>query len=139
MVISLIAAMSENRVIGHGKNIPWHIPEEQRLFRRFTLGSSVVMGRKTFESIGKPLEKRMNIVVSRKPDYKAEGCLTAKNLHDAIEKAGEYSEEVFIIGGESLFRESLPFADRIYLTRVHITVYGDAFFPEFNPDRKSVV
>ncbi|MBU1171220.1 MAG: dihydrofolate reductase [Proteobacteria bacterium] len=132
MGISLIAAMSLDRVIGKGKDIPWHIPEEQKLFRHYTLGHCVVMGRITYESIGKALDSRCNIVVTRQQEYDAPGCLVVNSLSQAIDKKQGVSEELFVIGGEGLFREALCLADRIYLTTVQIHVKGDTFFPEFN-------
>lgn len=132
MTLSLIAAMSLNRVIGNGKDIPWSIPDEQKMFRHFTLGHSVVMGRITYESIGKPLDGRLNIVVTRQKGYQARGCRIAGSLPEAIRMGTTHSNEVFVIGGEGLFRGALPMADRIYLTTVEIHVAGDTFFPEFN-------
>lgn len=132
MIVSLIVAMSQNRVIGNESDIPWRIPGEQKLFRHYTLGHSVVMGRITFESIGKILDGRRSIVVTRQKDYDAQGCLMVHNLSEALEKGAEYSDEVFVIGGEGLFREALPLTNRIYLTTVNIHVDGDAFFPEFD-------
>ena len=134
MKISLIAAMSENRVIGHGNDIPWKIPEEQTLFRRYTMGCRVIMGRKTYESIGKPLDGRLNIVVTQKTHYEAPGCVVVHSIEEGLNQGGGYADEVFVIGGESLFRETIPMANRIYLTRILITIPGDTFFPEFNPD-----
>lgn len=132
MRLSLIAAMSLNRVIGRGKDIPWHLPDEQQLFRHYTLGHSVIMGRVTYESIGKALDGRQNIVVTRQSGFKAPGCLITDSLDQAIDMGKGYSNEVFVIGGEGLFRDALPMADRIYLTTVEIQVAGDRFFPEFD-------
>ena len=139
MTLSLIAAMSLNRIIGNGKDIPWSIPGEQKIFQRFTLGHSVVMGRITYESIGKPLDGRLNIVVTGQSDYRAPGCKIAGNLNDAIRMGKDHSNEVFVIGGEGLFKEALPLADRIYLTTVNIHVDGDTFFPEFDEKNYSII
>jgi dihydrofolate reductase len=131
--ICLIAAASENNVIGdHGK-IPWDIPEDMKHFREITMGKPVIMGRKTYESIGHPLPKRPNIVITRQKGYVTTGAEVVGSLGDALERAGSV-EEVFIIGGGEIYREALPMADRIYLTRVHAKVAGDALFPEFHPD-----
>jgi dihydrofolate reductase len=130
MRIALIAAMAEHRVIGRGGVIPWKIPGEQKLFKRITLGHAVIMGRRTYESIRRPLPGRTNIVVSRRPDFRPEGCLAAPGLAAALALCPTGEEEVFIIGGGQLYREAMPIADRIYLTVLPLTVDGDAFFPE---------
>ncbi len=130
MRISLIVAMAENRVIGHGGSIPWKIPGEQKMFRRITLGHTLIMGRKTHEDIGRPLPERLNIVISRRPDYQPAGCLRADSLENALALCPAEETEVFIIGGGELFRESIRLADRIYLTVVPVSVPGDTFFPE---------
>lgn len=128
MIISIIAAMSERGVIGYRGTIPWDIPSDRRRFRELTMGHTLIMGRKTFESIGRPLPGRRNIVLSRKPDYKAEGCLISGSLEQALLTCSD-SEEVFICGGEELYRKALPLAENIFLTIVHADTEGDAFFP----------
>jgi dihydrofolate reductase len=130
MRISLIVAMAENRVIGRGGSIPWKIPGEQKMFRRITLGHTLIMGRKTYEDIGRPLPERLNIVVSRRPDYQPPGCLRADSLENALALCPTGETEAFIIGGGELFRESIGLADRIYLTVVPVSVPGDTLFPE---------
>jgi dihydrofolate reductase len=130
MRISLIVAMAENRVIGRGGSIPWKIPGEQKMFRRITLGHTLIMGRKTYEDIGRPLPDRLNIVISRRPDYQPVGCLKADSLERALALCPAEETEAFIIGGGELFRETIAMADRIYLTVVPLTVPGDTFFPE---------
>jgi dihydrofolate reductase len=130
MRISLIVAMAENRVIGRGGSIPWKIPGEQKMFRRITLGHTLIMGRKTYEDIGRPLPGRLNIVISRRPDYQPAGCRTADSLESALALCPTEETEAFIIGGGELFRESIRLADRIYLTVVPVSVPGDTFFPE---------
>lgn len=130
MRVSLIVAMAQNRAIGREGSIPWKIPGEQKLFRRITLGHSLIMGRKTHEDIGRPLPDRLNIVVSRRTDYHPPGCLTANSLANAIALCPPEETEAFVIGGGELFRESIPIADRIYLTEVFLEVPGDTFFPE---------
>jgi len=130
MRISLIVAMSQNRVIGRGGSIPWKIPGEQKLFKRITLGHTVIMGRKTHEDIGRPLPERLNIVVSRRTDYRPARCLVADSLAAALDLCPAGETEAFIIGGGQLFREALPMADRVYLTLIPTAVPGDTYFPE---------
>jgi len=133
MLISIIAAMAENRVIGRKNEMPWDIPSELRLFRERTTGHPVIMGRKTFESIGHPLPGRTNIIISGREDYAAEGCIVVNDLQAAI-AACEGADEVFICGGEAVFREAMPLANRIYLTVIDEEFDGDAFFPEIPDD-----
>src|SRR5512137_2047046 len=128
MIISIIAAMADNRVIGRGGAIPWDIPADRRRFRELTMGHPVIMGRKTYESIGRPLPGRTNIILSRGPDFRVEGCTIAKSLKDALLVCGG-ADEVFICGGEELYQQALDVADRIFLTVVHKVCDGDAFFP----------
>ncbi len=131
--ISLIAAMAENYVIGNDDKIPWRIPGEQLRFKDLTVGKTVIMGRKTYESIGKPLPGRKTIVVSRTKNYKFDNCITVSSLYDALMTVkGE--EEVFIAGGGKVYEESLRLADRIYLTVVHRCIPGNTFFPEIDKD-----
>lgn len=129
MIISIIAAMAENRVIGRGGAIPWDIPEDRRRFRELTMGHPIIMGRKTFESIGRPLPGRRNIILSRRPEYRAEGCCVVHSFADAL-AASAGADEVFICGGEELYGLALPQADRIYLTVVHRFCAGEALFPQ---------
>ncbi len=131
MIISLIAAMSKNRVIGKNNSIPWKLPEDMRHFKRLTLGKTVVMGRKTFESIGKPLPKRVNIVITRDRSYMAKGCFVVNSVKDAL-KIPKDGEEVMVIGGSEIYRQFLPFANVIYLTIIEKNFDGDSFFPEIS-------
>jgi len=133
MKIILIAAMAANRVIGKGNDIPWHIPGEQRRFKKITMGHTLIMGRKTFDSIGRPLPGRKNIIVTRQGDYRAEGCIVAHSLADALKKCGD-AEKVFIAGGEEMYVQALPLADEIYLTTIQRAVEGDRYFPDFSPE-----
>jgi dihydrofolate reductase len=133
MIVSIIAAMAENRVIGRNGAIPWDLPDDRRRFRSLTMGHPVIMGRRTFEAIGHPLPGRRNIVLTRQAHYRAEGCDVAHDLRSALE-ACEGSTEVFIIGGAEIYRQALPFAGRIYLTIVHAEISGDAFFPTIPSD-----
>lgn len=129
MRISIIAAMAENRVIGREGAMPWDLPEDRRRFREITWGHPIIMGRKTFDSIGRPLPGRKNIVLTRQPDFRAEGCLVLHDMRSALEACAG-SDEVFIIGGGELYREALPLSERIYLTVVHGEFEGDVLFPE---------
>ncbi|MDZ7803874.1 type 3 dihydrofolate reductase [Thiohalophilus sp.] len=132
--ISLIAALTPQRVIGIENRLPWRLPADMRWFRQHTLGKPIVMGRKTFESFGgKPLPKRTNIVISRDVNYRAEGAVVVHSIDEAIEAAGEV-DEIMIIGGASFYEQILPRADRLYLTYVDADIEGDAWFPEFDPN-----
>ena len=131
MILSLIAAVSDNDVMGRKNELPWHLPAELRYYRSQTIGKPNIMGRKTHEAIGRPLPKRHNIVISRQPGYHAEGCDVVSNLDDAIELAKkDDAEEAFVIGGGEIYKVALPLIDRLYLTRVHTVIEdGDTFFP----------
>jgi len=130
--ISLIAAMAENRVIGKDGKLPWRLPDEMKHFIRLTTGHTVVMGRKTFESIGSnPLPNRRNIILTRNPDYRSEGIQVAHSVAQAIEMVAA-EEEIFICGGEQAYADAMPLADNLYLTSVHASPTGDARFPDFD-------
>jgi len=130
-MISLIVAMTRNRVIGQGGRMPWHLPADLRHFRKLTMGKPIVMGRKTFESIGKALPGRRNIVVTRQQNYQARDCLVVDSLERALTDNRD-SREVMIIGGAEIYSEALPRADRIYLTLIECELDGDATFPELD-------
>lgn len=132
-MISLIVAAAENNVIGRDGTMPWHLRADLLRFKSLTMGKPVVMGRRTHESIGKPLPGRRNIVVTRRADYQAPGCEVVGSIDEAIEAAAD-AAEIMVIGGGDIYRQLLPRADRIYLTRVHVDCDGDAVFPEFDPD-----
>ena len=132
MLISAIVAMASNRVIGNRGDIPWKIPGEQKKFKEITLGHSVIMGRKTYESIGRPLTGRTNIVITRQSDYRAAGCIVVHDLDSAFQSCPPQEDEVFICGGGQLYQESLPVTDRIYLTVLPREVSGDTYFPEIS-------
>lgn len=133
MIISLIAAMAENRVIGREDSLPWHLPTDMRRFKRLTTGHSVVMGRKTYDTLSGPLPQRRNLVITRNASYEAAGAEVFHSLQDAMAAvAGD--DEVFIAGGEAIYCLALPHADRIYLTVVHAVIPGDTYFPEFHMD-----
>ena len=127
MRISLIVAMAKNRVIGNNNQMPWHLPADFAYFKKVTLGHPVIMGRKTFESIGRPLPGRRNIVVSRNPAFRAEGIEVVPSLDAAISAC--QSADVFVIGGATLYAEALPFVDRIFLTEVDAMPEGETLFP----------
>ena len=129
MILSLIAAMSENRVIGAGNRIPWSIPSDLKRFSEITMGHPVIFGRKTFESIGRPLEGRKNIILTEQRDYHAAGASVVHSLAEALDLCRS-EDEVFICGGGPLYQEAISRADRIYLTVVHGVYAGDTFFPE---------
>jgi len=129
MIISLIAAMSENRVIGAGSRIPWSIPSEQKRFREITMGHPVIFGRKTFESIGRPLDGRKNIILTEQRGYHVEGASVAHSFTEAFSLCSS-DDEVFICGGGPLYHEMIVRADRIYLTVVHGVFEGEILFPE---------
>lgn len=123
--------MAENRVIGKDGRVPWHLPADMKHFKTLTTGHAVIMGRKTFDTLDRPLVNRRNIVVTRNRDYRAPGAEVADSLDAALDVA-KGDDEIFIAGGEDIYRLALPRADRIYLTLVHATVEGDAHFPEFD-------
>lgn len=132
-MISLIAAMDKNRVIGVENKLPWHLPVDLKFFKDKTMGHHVIMGRKTFESVGKPLPGRTNVIVTRQQDYKVEGAHVVHSL-DAAVMMSRGDDEVFIVGGADIYAQSLDFADRVYLTKVDLAVpRGDAHFPELDP------
>ena len=133
-MISLMVAHDPNRVIGKDNQLPWHIPEDLAYFKKHTVGKGIVMGRNTYESIGRPLPKRRNIVVTRNPEYQAEGIDVVHNLEEAVRLAEEQHEEVMVIGGEQIFRTILPKADRLYITLIKQEFDGDTFFPEYGSE-----
>lgn len=138
MKLSLIVATANNNAIGRNNELPWHLPQDLKYFKSVTLGKPVIMGRKTFESIGKPLPGRTNIVVTRQKNWSFAGVLVAQSVEEALEIAQQFrneqdslAEEVMVIGGAEIYRHSLPIADRVYLTRIDAKVDGaDAYFPE---------
>ncbi|MDB4837149.1 dihydrofolate reductase [Marinomonas sp.] len=134
-MLSLIVAMSTNRTIGINNSLPWHLPNDLKYFKQATMGKPIVMGRKTFESIGKPLPGRRNIVISRDPNYTAEGIDVVDSLEAAIELGESIclidgQEDVMVLGGAQIYQLALEKVDRLYITHVDAEVEGDAFFPE---------
>lgn len=137
--IALIAAQAENHVIGLDNQMPWHLPEDLQYFKKVTLGKPVIMGRKTFESIGRPLPGRTNIVITRQSNWSSEGVSVASSLDAALELAEKESpDELMVIGGAQIYAEALPSAQRIYLTQIHKVIDGDAWFPALEDDWRQV-
>lgn len=135
MIISLIVAVSENGVIGKGGNIPWHLAADLQRFKHLTMDHHLIMGRKTYESIGSVLPGRHMVVITRQEDYEALGCEVAHSLEDAIELARQAEDtEVFIAGGASVYGEAFSLAQKIYFTRVHAEIEGDTYFPLFDEE-----
>jgi dihydrofolate reductase len=140
LILSLIAAVDERGGIGKDNRLPWRLSADLMRFKALTMGHHLIMGRKTYASIGRVLPGRTTIVLTRNPYFAAEGVLVAAFLQQAIELAEERGEqEAFIIGGAEVFRESLPLADRLYLTRVHASLPADVFFPEIDPEEWALV
>ena len=132
---SIIVAKAENQIIGQDNQLPWHLPNDLQHFKRITMGHHVIMGRKTFASIGKPLPGRALIVVTRNPNYRADGCTVAQDITTALtvaEQAGE--TEVFIAGGAAIYQATLAWADKIYMTEIRATIVGDTLFPIIKAD-----
>ena len=131
MVISIIAAVSNNFVIGvNNKMLPWHMPADLKHFKEITYNKTIIMGRKTFESIGKPLKNRFNYIVSRDINYKTDGCFIFDSLNNAI--CSSKTEEVIIAGGGEIYKQAINFASKIYLTIIDVEINGDVFFPKIN-------
>ncbi len=134
MKISLIVAMARNRTIAKNDQMPWHISADLKKFKQITMGNPIIMGRKTFESIGKALPGRTNIVISRNPLFQRNTCLIYNSLDSAFKACGKF-EEVFIIGGGEIYELAMPQADNIYLTQIHKIIEGDTFFPKLDKDQ----
>ena len=135
--LSLLVAMARNRVIGRNNKLPWHLPADLKHFKFLTMGQTIVMGRKTYESIGRPLPGRVNIIVTRQTGYEVPGAIVVNTIDDALlicERTGSINGENFIIGGEELYRQILKICQRIYITEIQRDFEGDVFFPEFDPN-----
>lgn len=140
MLISAIVAMSKNRIIGKDNQIPWHLPADLKYFKKTTLHHHIIMGRKCYESIGKPLPKRVSIIITRNKHYKAEGCVVLHSLQAALDYAKTAGEtEAFIIGGGEIYKQSMDLWDKLYLTEVDTKTEGDIFFPELELKRWTLV
>jgi len=138
MTISLIVAVARNRVIGREGDLPWHLPADLKRFKALTMGHHLVVGRKTWEEVGKPLPGRVMVVVTRDPGYRPEGVIVVHSLEQALEVA-RGDDEVFIAGGGEIYRQALPLVDRMYVTRIHAEVVGDTTFPEVDLNRWRLV
>lgn len=138
--LSLIAAMSENRVIGRDNRLLWRIFEDLKRFKNLTSGHPVIMGRKTYESIGKLLPNRTNIIITRDPNYSVEGAVIAHSLEEALQQAqgAEGCDEIFIIGGGQIYSQAIGMADKLYITVVHTSSTGDAYFPDYSEFKKVI-
>ncbi len=132
-MLSLIVAADRNNVIGKDNALIWHLPNDLRYFKEKTTGHAIIMGRRTFESVGKPLPNRRNIIITRNPGFKAEGCEVVTSLEAAMALVNPQDEN-FIVGGEEIYRQALPLADRVYLTRIDHAFEGDRHFPELGPE-----
>ena len=132
--ISLIVAMAKNRIIGINNTLPWHLPADLKHFKMLTMGHHIVMGRKTYESIGKPLPGRTSVVITRNRELKIEGCVMSGSLPEAI-AACRGDEEIFIVGGAEIFEQALPLADMLYVTEIQQDIAGDTYFPMFDKNR----
>lgn len=135
-MISIIVAVAANGVIGSGNRMPWHIPEDLKRFKAITTGHPVVMGRKTFESLGRPLPNRTNVVITRNRDYRAEGATVVGSLYEALALFGQ-DEEIFIIGGGEIYKQAMEIAEKLYITRIRHEFDGDTYFPDIDGDKWS--
>lgn len=134
MKLSLIVAMATNRTIGINKQMPWHLSADLKKFKKITMGHPIIMGRKTFESIGRPLPGRQNIIISRDPLYQQQGCLVFNDLESALQNCADINE-VFVIGGATLYEATLAQADRLYITEIQQAFDGDTWFPEIKQEQ----
>lgn len=135
--ISLIVAMGTNRVIGRDNKLPWRMPADMKRFRSLTMGKAILMGRVTYDSIGRPLDGRHNVVLTRNQDYAAEGCTVVNSVDEALKAAGQ--GELMVIGGSAIYEQMLPMANRIYLTLIDAEFEGDSYFPMIEPGEWSEV
>jgi dihydrofolate reductase len=131
-MISFLVAMGNNRVIGKDNQLPWHLPEDLKYFKRVTMGHPIAMGRKTHESIGRILPGRENIVITRQPVYQCNGCSVFYSVEEFVKESRKRDEEIFVIGGAEIFKETFAFADRLYITHINEEFEGDTYFPEFD-------
>ncbi|WP_276496562.1 dihydrofolate reductase [Pontibacter litorisediminis] len=139
-MIAIVVAAAENNVIGKDNDLIWYLPADLKHFKRLTMSHPMIMGRKTFEAIGKPLPGRTSIIITSQRDYKAEGCVVVHSLEEAIAKGSELDpEQVSIIGGANVYQQALPLTDKVYLTRVHHSFEGDVYFPELPEKEWQVV
>ncbi len=132
-MLSIIVAADRNNVIGKDNALIWHLPNDLRYFKEKTTGHAIIMGRRTFESVGKPLPNRRNIIITRNSDFKADGCVVVTSLNEALQLVSP-DDENFIVGGEDIYRQALPLADRVYLTRIDHAFEGDRHFPQLGAE-----
>ncbi len=138
-MISIIACLGKNNAIGRDNKLLWHIPDDLKHFKKITTGNVIVMGRKTYESIGKPLPNRTNIIITRDKQYRADGCLIKHSLDKIIEEAKTYKDkEIFIIGGGQIYEQALPYTDKLYLSIVDDKPDADTFFPDYSEFRNII-
>lgn len=138
-MISFMFAMDENRIIGKDNTLPWYLPADLQYFKKVTMGHPILMGRKTYESIGKPLPGRENIILTRNADYQQEGITVISNMKEAVAYADALDEEVFVIGGAEIFQQLISDCKRLYITQIHHSFEGDTYFPELNMSKWQTV
>ncbi|TYS18847.1 dihydrofolate reductase [Rossellomorea vietnamensis] len=138
-MISFVWAMDKNGVIGYENKLPWRLPEDLKFFKETTMGHPIVMGRKTFESIGRPLPGRENIILTRDASYEAEGCIVYHDIKEVLHHAEEMEVEVMVTGGAEIFEKFIPYADKLYVTRIYETFEGDTYFPDLNWDEYELI
>jgi dihydrofolate reductase (trimethoprim resistance protein) len=139
MTVSIIAARSRNNVIGNGSDIPWKVKGEQKLFKDITAGGVLIMGRKTFESIGRPLPGRVTLIITRQQGYAHDGCEIVHSLEEALDVASTMDKPIFVAGGGEIYAQALPRADAVHLSTIEADVEGDVFFPDFPGDEFHLV
>ncbi|THE10388.1 dihydrofolate reductase [Bacillus timonensis] len=138
-MISLLLAMDKNQLIGKDNDLPWRLPADLAYFKRVTMGHPIIMGRKTYDSIGRPLPGRENIIVTRDTSYKAEGCMVIHSIEEIVKMSEETQQELFVIGGAEIFKEILPNTDRLYITEIDEEFEGDTYFPAFDKSEWKVI
>ncbi|MFJ7975387.1 dihydrofolate reductase [Peribacillus sp. JNUCC 23] len=138
-MISFMFAMDENRIIGKDNTLPWYLPADLQYFKKVTMGHPILMGRKTYESIGKPLPGRENIILTRNADYQQEGITVISDMKEAVAYADALDEEVFVIGGAEIFQQLISDCKRLYITQIHHSFEGDTYFPELNMSKWQTV
>ncbi|RFB16869.1 dihydrofolate reductase [Bacillus sp. HNG] len=138
-MISLLLAMDKNQLIGKDNDLPWRLPADLAYFKRVTMGHPIIMGRKTYDSIGRPLPGRENIIVTRDTSYKAEGCKVIHSIDEIVKMSEETEQELFVIGGAEIFKEILPYSDRLYITVIDEEFEGDTYFPAFDKAEWQVI
>jgi len=138
-MISLLVAMDKNQLIGKDNDLPWRLPADLAYFKKVTMGHPIIMGRKTYDSIGRPLPGRENIIVTRDTSYKAEGCKVIHSIEEIVKMNQQTDQELFVIGGAEIFKEILPHSDRLYITEINEEFEGDTYFPAFNKTEWTVI